>query len=167
MDDRGYDEGAALSFNSLWYLFTDLGCLGAGYLVLRLTSRGWSVRNARVAVFALCVFACSTLLAIPWLTKGTLLLSVFLVAGAGTLGLFPLYYSFTQDISKHHIGKITGLASFFGWVLSAPVQTRFGALRDQTGTYDQGLYLIVIMLWIALASLVLFWPNDRVSNSEG
>src|SRR5438045_5525561 len=44
-----------------------------------------------------------------FLPKGPLLLGVLLVVAGGTLGLFPCYYSFTQDLGKQHVGKISGL----------------------------------------------------------
>ena len=160
MVSRGYTESESLYFNSLWFLVTDVGCLGAGYLAYRMATRGWSVRISRLSVFSLCVVMGCALAAVPSLPKGNLLLLAMLLAGAGTLGLFPLYYSFTQDVSKYHIGKVTGCASFIGWMISAPVQRSFGELVDITGNYDAGLYRVVLMLIMAMISLWVFWPRD-------
>src|SRR5205823_5692933 len=40
---RGYGESDALYFNSLFFVATDVGCLGAGALTLWLNRRGWPV----------------------------------------------------------------------------------------------------------------------------
>jgi ACS family hexuronate transporter-like MFS transporter len=50
-EGRGYAEADALNFNSLFFIATDVGCLGAGALTLGLHRRGVSVHGARCATF--------------------------------------------------------------------------------------------------------------------
>ncbi len=45
---RGYAEADALGFNSLFYVATDVGCLGAGALALWLARRGMPVHGSRL-----------------------------------------------------------------------------------------------------------------------
>jgi ACS family hexuronate transporter-like MFS transporter len=94
------------------------------------------------------------------LPQGWLLLGVLLVVGAGTLGLFPCYYSFTQEMSPQHIGKATGVLATIGWFASAPLQKVFGRLVDQTGSFDLGLALIGWAPFVALGTMLLLWRRD-------
>ena len=138
-----------------------MGCLLAGWAAWWLAGRGMSVKWSRVATFAVCCALCLALLAVPALSGGPLLLAVFLVAGAGALGMFPIYYSFTQDISRHHQGLVTGVASFFAWVASARFQKLFGQLADQTQSYSVGLAAAGGVTVVALLAWALLWPADR------
>lgn len=166
-EGRGYAEAETLYFTSAWYLATDVGCLGAGALAVWLGRRGLSVHAARVIVFAGCGLLCATCAQIPQLEKGWMLLAVFLLAGAGALGVFPLYHAFTQDLSARHQGKITGIAGVVAWVLPARAQKFFGALADRTHSFDQGLMLVAFLPLIAVLPLWLFWDknSDRDSSS--
>lgn len=156
-EGRGYSETQALYFNSAWFAATDIGCLGAGLLAVWLARRGWSVHGARVLVFALCAALCATCALVPLLGRGWLLLAVLLAAGAGALGVFPIYHAFTQDLSAEHQGKITGVAGVAAWVIPAQAQQLFGALADRLGSFDQGLALAAGLPLLAALPLWLFW----------
>lgn len=86
---RGYTREEALGFNSLYYVATDVGCIAAGLGSIWLTRRGTSVHRARVLVFTACALLTSVSLAIAALPAGRPLLGVLLLAGSGSLGLFP------------------------------------------------------------------------------
>jgi ACS family hexuronate transporter-like MFS transporter len=137
---RGYSESAALNFNSLFYLATDVGCLLAGFGALWLARRGMKVHRSRVLVFAFCgLLASLTSLAVT-LPQGLALQAVLLLVGAGLLGLL----------------------SFIGWMASAPMQSLFGAIVDKSKSYD---LVLGIVGWVPIIGLVLFlciWP--RTSN---
>ena len=165
-EGRGYAEGQALNFNSLWFAATDVGCLGAGALAVWLARRHLSVHTARVAVFAACGLLCGLCVLVPWLGKGWPLLFVLSLAGAGALGVFPLYHAFTQDISGEHQGKITGMAGVVTWLITAQMQKFFGMLADRTQSFDLGLALAALLPLIAVVPLWLFWnkPNTRLSS---
>lgn len=158
-EGRGYAEAHALFFNSVWFAATDVGCLGAGALAVWLARRGGSVHGARVAVFAGCGVVCGLCALVPWLGRGWLLLAVLALAGAGALGVFPLYHAFTQDISAAHQGKITGLAGVAAWVIPAQTQNLFGRLADWTGSFDLGLALAGFLPLLAVAPLWWLWDQ--------
>jgi ACS family hexuronate transporter-like MFS transporter len=158
-EGRGYTESETLYFTSAWYLATDVGCLGAGALAVWLGRGKLSVHAARVIVFAGCGALCASCAITPWLDKGWILLAVLLLAGAGALGVFPLYHAFTQDLSGRHQGKITGIAGVVAWVLPAQAQKFFGVLADRTHSFDQGLMLAAFLPLIAVLPLWLFWEN--------
>jgi ACS family hexuronate transporter-like MFS transporter len=156
-EGRGYSEAHALYFNSVWFVATDVGCLGAGALAVWLARRPGAVHGARVAVFAGCGVLCGLCALVPWLGRGWGLLAVLALAGAGALGVFPLYHAFTQDISAAHQGKITGLAGVAAWLIPAQTQTLFGRLADRTGSFDLGLALAGFLPMLAMVPLALWW----------
>jgi MFS transporter, ACS family, hexuronate transporter len=160
---RGYSESAALNFNSLFYLATDVGCILAGFAALWLARRGMRVHHSRVLVFAVCGLLAGLTSVAVTLPQGLALQAVLLVVGAGLLGLFPCYYSFTQEMPKETMGRMTGLLSFIGWMASAPMQSLFGAIVDKYKSYD---LVLGIVGWVPFIGLVLFlciWPR---SNNE-
>ncbi len=159
--EYGYPETTTFYFTSIWYAVTDVGCLGSGALALFLASRGWRIVSSRLLAFAVCALLCSLLLLIPLLSAGAMLLTVLLAAGAGALGLFPIYHAFTQDITSRHQGKVTGLAGVVGWTLSSPTALLFGELADRTGTFRTGLMFAGAIPLIALVVLVMLWPDKR------
>ncbi len=162
-EGRGYSEAHALYFNSVWFAATDVGCLAAGALAVWLAKRSGAVHGARLAVFAGCAALCALCGLVPWLGPGGWLLFTLALAGAGALGVFPLYHAFTQDISAAHQGKITGVAGVAAWLIPAQIQKLFGLLADRTGSFDLGLALAGFLPLIALVPLALFWKKSPSS----
>ena len=160
-EGRGYSEAQALNFNSVWFIATDLGCLAAGALAVWLARRHLSVHASRVLVFAGCALLCAACVLVPWLGRGWLLLMVLSFAGAGALGVFPLYHAFTQDISPDHQGKITGVAGVAAWLVPAQIQKLFGLLADRTGSFDLGLVLAGFLPLLAVIPLWFFWEKPK------
>jgi ACS family hexuronate transporter-like MFS transporter len=163
-EGRGYTEREALYFNSLYYIATDVGCLGAGVLSLWLVKRSFTVHGSRALVYGCCAALTALAAVAAFLPKGWLLLGLLLVVGAGALGLFPCYYSFTQELSTRHQGKVTGLLGLVAWASSSPFQKLFGRLVDRTGSFDLGIALAGWLPLIAFVFLWLFWnwPPGKV-----
>ena len=158
-EGRGYTEAETLYFTSVWYVATDIGCLGAGALVVWLSARKLPVHTSRLIVFAACAALCLAGALTPMLDKGWALLAMMLLAGAGALGVFPLYHAFTQDLSAQHQGKVTGIAGVVAWVIPAQAQKAFGALADRTHSFDQGLMLASFLPLLAVIPLWLWWTD--------
>jgi cyanate permease len=165
-EGRGYGEVETLRFTSAWYVATDLGCLGAGALAVWLGRRWLSVSAARLVVFAGCGALCASCALTPLLDKGWALLLVMLLAGAGALGVFPIYHVFTQDLSARHQGKITGLAGVVAWVVPAQAQKFFGALADRTHSFDRGLVLAAFLPLIAALPVWWFWEKKNTDPTN-
>ncbi len=158
---RGYEEAAALNFNSLYYIATDVGCLLAGAASLWLVRRKNDPHQARRIVYALGCILTSFSLFIPWLEQGWLLLLNLLIIGAGALALFPCYYSFVQDLSNEHVGRLTGILSLWVWAVTSPMHQIFGAIVDTTKSYDRVLLLAGLAPWIGVFALKLLWPITK------
>jgi hypothetical protein len=158
---RGYAESDTLYFTSLFYVATDVGCLGAGVLTLWLARRGLSVHASRSAVFLGCAALSALTTLAAYLPKGWPLLGVLLLVGAGSLGVFPIYHAFTQELSAQHQGKVTGITGVAAWILSSPAQTLFGRLIDRTGSFDLGLTIAGWLPLGAFLALWLFWDRER------
>ncbi len=158
---RGYSEAHALYFNSAYYIATDIGCLLAGAATLALARRGFAVHQSRVTVYTICAALAALTVAVAVMPAGWAMLGVLLLVGAGSLGLFPCYYSFTQELSTQHMGKVTGLLAAFGWFVSSPMQKLFGRVVDQTGSFDLGMAIVGLLPLIALGVMLLFWPKHK------
>ena len=162
VEGRGYGEAQMLYFNSIFYIATDIGCIGAGALTLWLCRKKLSVFASRKIAFLICAVLSGLTLCVGVLPKGMFLLIILLFVGAGALGVFPIYHAFTQDISAHHQGKVTGIAGVAAWALS-PAQKLYGRLIDQTGSFDLGFAIAGCLPLIAFLVLWLFWKDHSGS----
>lgn len=163
---RGYSESDALYLNALFFIATDIGCLGAGACTLFLGRRGWSVHRARLYTFGACAALASLTTLVAFLPKGPGLVCALLAVGAGTLGVFPIYHALTQDLSPVHQGKVTGFASIAAWLVGPPLQSLFGKLVDQTGSFDLGFGVagwLCVVAWLILWRL---WPDPGPDSNQ-
>jgi MFS transporter, ACS family, hexuronate transporter len=163
---RGYTKAEVAWFISAYYIATDAGCIGIGFLVKWLAGIGWGVHRARLATFALCTGLTLLSVAVVYLPAGLVLVVVFLVVGAGCLGLFPNYYSFTQELSRTHQGKVSGSLGTIAWVASALMQALVGSHIQETGSYVAAIVAAGFAPLLALAALLTLWPSmDQASRA--
>jgi MFS transporter, ACS family, hexuronate transporter len=168
---RGYGEKVALDFNSLYYIATDVGCFLAGGVSLWLIrSRGVTPHAARRWVYAGACGLTSLSVLIPNLTQGPALLGVLLVIGMGALALFPCYYSFVQELSAVHVGRLTGILSMWVWAVTSPMHSFFGGIadsvQDPVHKYDQGLVLAGLAPWIGVIAMQFLWRPSTKSHAH-
>jgi MFS transporter, ACS family, hexuronate transporter len=157
-EGRGYTEATALYFNSLYYIATDVGCLLAGFATLWLARRMGEHRS-RVVVFAGCSLLAGLTTVAAMLPAGWPLLGILLFVAGGSLGVFPCYYSFTQEVSTEHMGKLTGMLSFVGWIASSPMQKLFGIIVDRTHSFDAGMTVVGWAPFVGLLVFLALWPS--------
>jgi ACS family hexuronate transporter-like MFS transporter len=168
---RGYSESQALNFNSLYFISTDAGCICAGAAAVWMIRR-WQVEphTARRRVYAGACMLTSCSVFIPWLGKGWLLLAVLLIVGAGALALFPCYYSFLQELSDKHIGRLTGLLGLWVWFVTSPMHRAFGkyadSIADPGHRYDTGLVIAGLAPWIGVIALKFLWRRDAGADEK-
>ena len=161
----GYSGEYVQHFSSLYYLAAGIGCLAIGFLVRWLVARGWPVHRARMVTFGLCVLltALGALAAI--VPASWLLLGIFLVVGFGSLGQFPNYYAFTQELSVRQMGKVTGILSFVTWISWALISDRTGWWIDRSQSYVEVTVLAALAPFLGLLALALLW-NRRGHPGE-
>ena len=163
---RGYSESAALFFNSVYFVATDIGCISAGAASLWLARRGFTPHAARCRVYLACSLLTALSVLVAALPQGWPLLATLLLVGAGALGLYPCYYSFVQEVSPRHIGKITGLLATLVWAISSPVHKYFGRHVDQTQSFDLGIAIVGLTPLVGYVALRFFWDVPRSEQDE-
>jgi ACS family hexuronate transporter-like MFS transporter len=158
-EQRGYSKREVGWFTSAYYISTDVGCITVGFVVKWLAGRGWDVHAARVGTFALCTALALLSVPVAFLPAGPLLLGLLLLVGAGTLGMFPNYYAFTQELSRTHQGKISGTLGTITWISSALMQKFVGSTINETKSYTTAIVSAGIVPVLALLMLVFVWPR--------
>lgn len=163
---REYTEMESLDLNFWFNVMTDVGCITAGIVTAWLCRSGLTAHKSRLIVFG----ACSALVAsgglIPLLPKGPALIAVLMIVGIGSLGLFPCYYTFTQELSVAHQGKVSGTLGTIAWIFPSLWHWRFGLFVDQTPDVSKGLayaYGMSTVCWMplfALLALFVIWPPE-------
>jgi ACS family hexuronate transporter-like MFS transporter len=168
-EGRGATESAALYFNSLYFVAADVGCLAAGAGALYLSGRGLSTHRARLCVFGVCAILTALAVVAAVLPLGWGLYAVLLLVAAGSLGLFPCYYSMSQDLSSRNMGKAAGVLSAVGWLTASPLQKLFGLVVDRTGRFDEGLALVGLAPLVGFVCLLVIWrePEPWVGRGSG
>ena len=111
------------------------------------------------------VLAVVTPYTIPAGLMNVLQVTLLLLVAAGTLGLYPNYYSFSQELSRKHQGKISGALGTIAWIGSGTMQRLAGRNIDETKSYATGIVLAGCLPVIACAALWLFWPRREAPTS--
>ena len=158
---RGYPETTALNFTSIYYIATDAGCILAGVISVWLIRRcAMAPHDARRRVYAGACVLTSLSILLPWMGKGWPLLGTLLLIGAGALALFPCYYSFVQELSAAHVGRLTGLLSLWVWAVTSPMHSFFGMMADRTKSYDLGLVIAGLAPWLGVFAMKFIWRKE-------
>jgi MFS family permease len=123
------------------------------------------VHSARVVTFSACAALTLCAVAVAYLPTGPVLLIMLLIVGAGSLGLYPNYYSFAQEISKTHQGKISGVLGTIAWIGSSSLQPLIGRNIDETKSYVAGIVLAGLAPLLACAALWILWPRRESAAS--
>jgi ACS family hexuronate transporter-like MFS transporter len=157
---HGYSERFTSWFVLAYYVATDVGSLSAGFVTLALIRRGLPVHRGRLLVFAVCAGLTTLSVVAAVLPAGPLLLGVLLLIGFAALGLFPNYYSFSQELTLRHQGKMTGALSCICWLAMSLLHELAGDSIKRTGSYSLGVALAGLMPLIGLTVLILFWGRE-------
>jgi len=166
-NQHGYDETFMNGFLIAYYLATDAGSLTAGFAALMLARRGFQVHGSRMAVFGFYAGLCTLGgLAAALAPTGPVLLGVLLVVGFGALGMFPNYYSFSQELTSRHQGKVTGALGCSCWLAMAPIHEGVGELVKASGRYSLGMAVAAFAPILALAALGMFWGTGSGTAGE-
>jgi ACS family hexuronate transporter-like MFS transporter len=157
-EGHAYTQREANLFTTAYYLATDLGSLAAGFATVFLVRGGLAVHTSRVLVFLACAILTTLSLVVARLPDGWPLRALLLVVGFGALGLFPVYYSLSQELTVRHQGKITGTLGCITWLCTAVSQPLVGRWVDQTGgDYTPVVSLAGLLPMLGFFGLLCFW----------
>ncbi len=154
---HGYSLEKAGWFNSAYYACADFGSLTAGFATLLLARRGMGVHASRCTVFGCCAVLTTSSVVVAMLPRGPLLLGLLLVTGFAALGLFPAYYSFSQELTVRHQGKLTGALGCICWMSMALMQEVVGVVVGSTNSYKEGVAVAGLLPLLGVAALWLLW----------
>ncbi len=126
-----------------------------------------SVHGSRLAVFGCCAGLVSLGAVVPFLPDSLELFAVLLVVGFAALGLFPCYYSLSQELAPRHQGKVSGALGCCSWLAMAPLQEAAGDIVKRTGSYSLGMAATSFAPLVGLAALVLFWSGNPFNSRRG
>jgi ACS family hexuronate transporter-like MFS transporter len=161
LEDRGYTRNEAVLFNSPYYIAADAGSLCVGFGSLYLARHGHSVYGARMWMFLACTLLTLLGVVVAFLPQGVLLLVLLLLIAFGSLGLFPTYYSFSQDLTVRNQGKVNGTLGFINWLAVAAHQALIGKLVEWTDSHNWGMVISSLAPVAGLLALVVFWRRRR------
>ena len=82
------------------------------------------------------------------------------VIGFATLGLFPVYYSFSQELTLKHQGKLSGALGCINWLAMYLLHETVGTAVKQTGSNSLGVALAGLAPMLGVAALLLLWGKD-------
>jgi ACS family hexuronate transporter-like MFS transporter len=157
LEDLGYGRNESRLFNSAFYLAADAGSLFVGFTTLYIAHQGRSVHGARVLMFGACTLLTLLGVVVAFLPQSPLVLVLLLVIAFGSLGLFPNYYSYSQDLTVRHQGKVNGTLGCINWLAMAGMQAVVGLLVEWTGYHAVGMILASLAPLAGLVALVFFW----------
>jgi ACS family hexuronate transporter-like MFS transporter len=155
-DRHDFSQDAVNKFFMGYYAFSDVGAIAAGALTLWLASRYLPVHTSRVLVYLGFALVTALAAAVPFLS-GTALIAVFLLVGFGSLGVFPNYYSFTQDLTQRHQGKLTGTLSCACWVALAGWQQIIGWIVKATDSYTVPFVIAGLAPLVGFLAILVLW----------
>jgi ACS family hexuronate transporter-like MFS transporter len=159
-NQHGYTLEQTGWFTLAYYVSTDVGSLTAGGLTLALAARGLSVHGSRLWVYGGCALLTTLSVAAALLPAGPLLLGVLLLIGFACLGLFPVYYALSQDITLRHQGKVTGALGCITWLVQALLHELVGDSVKRSGSYSEGMAFVGLLPLLGLVALLLFWDRS-------
>jgi ACS family hexuronate transporter-like MFS transporter len=162
----GYKPEEFQWFSTGYYLCADLGSLAAGFATLGLARWGLSVHASRVAIFTTCALLTTLSLAAAALPAGWMLTAVLLVIGFAALGLFPPYYSFSQELTVEHQGKLTGALGCICWMVMALEHEVVGDVVERMGTYSAAVAAAGLVPLVGLGVLLLLWGKNPPTEPE-
>jgi ACS family hexuronate transporter-like MFS transporter len=157
-----FDDRALQNFGIAYYLCADVGSWTVGLATLWFVKRGVSLDRVRMAAFAACtllLLAATTPL--PFVRSETAVLVLLLLTGFAALGLMPLYFAFSQDLSARHQGKVTGTLGFINAMIMSQINIAQGDFVKATQQYDTVIAMAGVPAAVAIMALGLYWKGEK------
>ncbi len=160
-EQRGYTLEQMSKFTTVYYIMADVGSWTVGLLTLLFCRRGMRVHTSRLLAFGGSSGLTMMTVAVPFLPSGLWLEAALLAVAFGALGLFPTYFSLSQELSARHQGKVTGTLGASAHLSLAVLYPIEGWVCDVTHSYEWVLGTIGLFPILGFGILIVLWPSDR------
>lgn len=158
-EEKGYSKESMLLLNPGFFACADLGANAVGFACLLLVRRGFRLHRARLWCFLVCTLMTTLTVLTAVLPAGFLLVAVIYLVGFGALGLFPIYYALSQEISTKDQGKVTGSLSCLNACYLAVLFPLQGLLIDHLKSFSLALGVVGLFPLLGFLVLALFWKE--------
>jgi ACS family hexuronate transporter-like MFS transporter len=156
---QGFTEKEMQYFSVLYYVVADAGAWVVGLGGLALVWLGMGLHNGRMALFALCAALVMGGVMLPLVERGPAQTAVLLAFGFGAYGLFPTYFTLSQELSARHQGKVTGTLGCINALYLSAMYPIEGQIAVETKRYDLMMAAAGFPALGALIAIALMWPR--------
>jgi len=147
-----------------FYLTADAGSIALGFMTRRLVSVRCPVERARKIVLFWAAVLCLLPVAILFNPGRAVMVPLYCLAGAGIMGVFVMFYAFSQDISAGHTSKCVGLIGAFAWLINSKLHPWVGHFADTHAPVIGKFAPMIVaagLLPLVAAFVALAWPEKR------
>jgi MFS transporter, ACS family, hexuronate transporter len=163
---KGYSERETAWISSGFFAAADAGSLLVGVAVLWFARRGMRLSRVRLICFTGCTGLTAISLVVASLPRGWELIAALMLLGFGALGLFPIYYALSQEISSRHQGKVTGTLSCLNAAYLALLFPLQGKLIDHLGSFAIALGVAGLFPIVGLIALAFGWREAAAAPTH-
>lgn len=163
---EGFSFSEMTHFTTWYYIIAELGAWTVGLGTLVLVWLGVNLHRSRVLTFALCTLIVLSAGVLPFLEAGDAKYALLLVFGFGAFGLFPTYFTLSQELSGEHQGKVTGTLGLINALYMTILYPIEGLIADTFGRYDPCLALCGLPALAALFAIVIFWREPTPDRGD-
>ena len=163
---RGFDKSELTYAVAVPFVMSMIGNIAGGHLTDKLSHK-YGVKTGRkalgsssLAVSAVCMFLAAFI-------PGKMAVFVFLSLCFGIFDLMlPSAWALCIDLGKQHAGALSGAMNTAGNFGGFCCGILFGSLVQQSGDYNQPLYVIAVMLIISAALFAFINPEKPILNEK-
>jgi ACS family hexuronate transporter-like MFS transporter len=163
--EQGYTQSESNGFFTLYYVAAGIGSWGAGLATLWIVRLGMSVHRGRLLVFFGFALLAALGIAAALVPSGPWLPALLLLVAVGALGVFPNYYSFSQELTTVHQGKLTGVLGCLCWLAMAALHEMVGRFMESSPSYRPAIAMVALLPLVGGAVFMLLWGNNPVVHS--
>lgn len=160
-ESQGFSADTTDLIVPAYYISAEIGCFAVGLLVRWLVSRGRPVHSARVIAYAVFALITASAALAPLAGNGWVSVGLIVFAGAGILGLHPLYYALGQELPAKHMAFLSGSLAAGGWFAVGKIQELMGAHIEATHSYDSGFFIAGLAPLAGLVALLVLWRPTK------
>lgn len=150
---RGFDKSELTYAVAVPFIMSMIGNIAGGHLTDRL-SRKYGIKTGRKALGSTSLALSAVCMFLAAFIPGKMAVFIFLSLCFGIFDLMlPSAWALCIDLGKQHAGTLSGAMNTAGNIGGFCCGILFGELVQQSGNYNQPLYMIAVML---IVSAVLF-----------